>query len=49
VVTTLAGLAGYGIVLTGTNPTPEMGQTFIVKSFLTVVVGGVGKLLGVIV
>jgi ABC-type branched-subunit amino acid transport system permease subunit len=45
----LAGLAGYGIVLTGTNPTPEMGQTFIVKSFLTVVVGGVGKLLGVIV
>ena len=23
----LAGLAGYGIVLTGTNPTPEMGQT----------------------
>jgi urea transport system permease protein len=45
----LAGLAGYGIVLTGTNPSPEMGQTFIVKSFLTVVVGGVGKLLGVIV
>ncbi|CAN5526648.1 hypothetical protein BH10PLA1_BH10PLA1_14850 [soil metagenome] len=45
----LAGLAGYGIVLTGTNPTPEMGQTFIVKTFLTVVVGGVGKLAGVIV
>jgi urea ABC transporter permease protein UrtC len=44
----LAGLAGYGIVLTS-NPTPEMGQTFIVKSFLTVVVGGVGKLAGVIV
>jgi urea transport system permease protein len=44
----LAGLAGYGIVLTS-NPTPEMGQTFIVKSFLTVVVGGVGKLIGVIV
>jgi urea transport system permease protein len=45
----LAGLAGYGIVLTGTNPTPEMGQTFVVKTFLTVVVGGVGKLVGVIV
>ena len=44
----LAGLAGYGIVLTS-NPTPEMGQTFIVKSFLTVVIGGVGKVLGVIV
>lgn len=44
----LAGLAGYGIVLTS-NPTPEMGQTFIVKTFLTVVVGGVGKLIGVIV
>ncbi|MBC7785079.1 MAG: urea ABC transporter permease subunit UrtB [Burkholderiales bacterium] len=44
----LAGLAGYGIVLTS-NPTPEMGQTYIVKSFLTVVVGGVGKLAGVIV
>ena len=44
----LAGLAGYGIVLTS-NPTPEIGQTFIVKSFLTVVVGGVGKLAGVIV
>ena len=43
----LAGLAGYGIVLTS-NPSPEIGQTFIVKSFLTVVVGGVGKLAGVI-
>lgn len=44
----LAGLAGYGIVLTS-NPSPELGQTFVVKSFLTVVVGGVGKLMGVIV
>lgn len=44
----LAGLAGYGIFLTS-NPTPEMGQTFIVPSFLTVVVGGVGKLFGVII
>ncbi|HEX8322868.1 MAG TPA: urea ABC transporter permease subunit UrtC [Tepidisphaeraceae bacterium] len=43
----LAGLAGYGIVLTS-NPSPEIGQTFIVKSFLTVVVGGVGKVAGVI-
>jgi len=43
----LAGLAGYGIVLTA-SPSPDMGQTVIVKSFLTVVVGGVGKLAGVI-
>lgn len=43
----LAGLAGYGIVLTA-NPTPEMGQAYVVKTFLTVVVGGVGKLAGVI-
>ena len=43
----LAGLAGYGIVLT-TTPTPEMGQTYVVKTFLTVVVGGVGELAGVV-
>ena len=43
----LAGLAGYGLVLI-TNPTPEMGQTYIVKAFLVTVVGGVGKLLGVV-
>ncbi len=43
----LAGLAGYGIVLTA-NPTPDMGQSYIVKTFLTVVVGGVGKLAGVV-
>ncbi len=44
----LAGLGGYGLVLV-TNPTPQMGQGYIVESFLTVVVGGVGKLLGVVV
>ncbi len=44
----LAGLGGYGLVLV-TNVSPQMGQTYIVNSFLTVVVGGVGKLLGVIV
>ncbi len=44
----LAGIAGYAIYLIS-NPTPEMGQGYIVKSFLIVVVGGVGKLLGVIV
>jgi urea ABC transporter permease protein UrtB/urea ABC transporter permease protein UrtC len=44
----LAGIAGYAIYLIS-NPTPEMGQGYIVKSFLVVVVGGVGKLLGVIV
>ncbi len=44
----LAGLAGYGLFLTS-NPTPEMGQTYIVQAFQTVVVGGVGKLIGVMV
>ena len=44
----IAGIAGYAIVLLS-NPTPEMGQGYIIKSFLVVVVGGVGKLLGVIV
>ena len=43
----LAGLSGYGLFLTS-NPTPEMGQTYIVQAFQTVVVGGVGKLIGVI-
>ena len=44
----IAGIAGFGIVLI-TNVTPEMGQTYIVKSFLVTVVGGVGKLIGVVV
>ena len=44
----LAGIAGFAIVLLS-NPTPEMGQGYIVKSFLVVVVGGVGNLCGVIV
>jgi urea transport system permease protein len=44
----LAGIAGYALVLI-TNPTPEMGQTYIVNAFLVTVVGGVGKLMGVIV
>ena len=44
----LAGVAGFAIVLLS-NPTPEMGQGYIVKSFLVVVVGGVGKFFGVVV
>jgi urea transport system permease protein len=43
----LAGIAGCALVLL-TNPTPEMGGGYIVKSFLVVVVGGVGNLLGVV-
>ncbi len=43
----LAGIAGCALVLL-TNPTPEMGQTYIVKSFLVTVVAGVGSLAGVI-
>ena len=34
----LAGLAGYAVVLLS-NPTPQMGQAYIVDSFLVVVVG----------
>ncbi len=41
----LAGIAGCAITLIG-NVVPNMGQTYIVDSFLTVVTGGVGKLVG---
>ena len=44
----LAGVAGCAWTLIG-GVTPDMGQTnFIVDSFLVVVVGGVGELLGVV-
>ncbi|MDR0733186.1 MAG: urea ABC transporter permease subunit UrtB [Dysgonamonadaceae bacterium] len=41
----LAGIAGWAITLIG-NIVPNMGQTYIVDSFLVVVTGGVGKLAG---
>lgn len=41
----LAGLAGCAITLIG-NVVPDMGQTYIVDSFIVVVTGGVGKLFG---
>lgn len=44
----LAGMAGCAITLIG-NVVPDMGQTYIVDSFLVVVSGGVGKLAGTIV
>jgi len=44
----LAGVAGCAMTLIG-NVVPNMGQTYIVDSFLVVVVGGVGKLIGTIV
>jgi urea transport system permease protein len=43
----LAGLAGYALTQIG-GVTPDMGQNYIVESFLVVVTGGVGELLGVI-
>ncbi len=44
----IAGIAGYAWTLIG-GVTPDMGQTnFIVDSFLVVVTGGVGELLGVV-
>jgi len=43
----LAGLAGCAMTLIG-NVVPDMGQTYIVDSFMIVVAGGVGKLAGTI-
>ena len=43
----LAGIAGSAVVLL-TNVSPQMGQTYIVKSFLVTVVGGVGNFFGVV-
>jgi urea transport system permease protein len=43
----LAGLAGCALSLVG-NVDPEMGKTYIVDSFMVVVVGGVGKLAGTV-
>ena len=43
----LAGLAGCAMTLIG-NVVPDMGQTYIVDSFLVVVTGGVGKIAGAI-
>ena len=45
--TGIAGIAGWAMTLVG-NVVPNMGQTYIVDSFLVVVTGGVGKLLGTI-
>jgi len=44
----LAGIAGCAITLIG-NVVPDMGQTYIVDSFIVVVTGGVGKLFGCVV
>lgn len=46
--TGLAGIAGCAISLIG-NVDPEVGKSFIVESFMVVVVGGVGKLAGTVV
>lgn len=45
--TGIAGIAGWAMTLIG-NVVPNMGQTYIVDSFLVVVTGGVGKLVGTI-
>ncbi len=44
----IAGVAGCCMTLIG-NVVPDMGQTYIVDSFLVVVTGGVGNLFGTIV
>ncbi len=44
----LAGVAGWAYTVIS-NVTPDMGQKVIVDSFLVVVAGGVGKLIGVVV
>lgn len=43
----LAGTAGYALTLIG-GITPDMGQNYIVDSFLVVVTGGVGELIGTV-
>lgn len=43
----LAGLAGCALTLIG-NVGPDLGQHYIVESFMVVVAGGVGKLVGTI-
>ncbi len=43
----IAGVAGCALTTIG-GITPDMGQNYIIDSFLVVVAGGVGKLLGVI-
>ncbi len=43
----IAGIAGCCMTLIG-NVVPDMGQTYIVDSFLVVVTGGVGSLFGTI-
>ena len=46
--TGIAGVAGCALTLIG-NIVPNMGQNYIVDSFLVVVAGGVGKLIGTVV
>ncbi len=43
----LAGLAGCALSLIGTV-VPEVGKTYIVDSFMVVVLGGVGKIIGTV-
>ena len=43
----LAGIAGCALTLIG-GVTPDMGQNYIVDSFLVVVTGGVGEIAGVV-
>lgn len=43
----LAGMAGSALTLIG-NVGPDLGQNYIVDSFLIVVAGGVGKLVGTV-
>ncbi|MFP6589542.1 MAG: urea ABC transporter permease subunit UrtB, partial [Candidatus Latescibacterota bacterium] len=45
--TGIAGVAGWAMTLIG-NVVPNMGQNYIVDSFLVVVTGGVGKLVGTV-
>jgi urea transport system permease protein len=43
----IAGVAGYALTLIG-GISPDMGQNYIVDSFLVVVTGGVGEILGTV-
>jgi urea transport system permease protein len=44
----IAGLAGVALSQVG-NVGPELGQSYIIDSFIVVVLGGVGQLMGTVV
>lgn len=44
----IAGLSGVALSQAGASVVPDMGQTYIIDSFMAVVLGGVGQLAGTV-